>query len=789
MQTPDSDIPITIERLFHQAAAIDSEMARRKFIRKQCGDNFLLEQQVLERLRRQVHDDADEERHNGETTVDQSNRSLAGESIGPYQLVELIGEGGFGQVYVAEQREPVKRRVALKLLRPGMGGGQVAARFNVERKALALMNHPHIAKVLDGGNSTDGQPYFVMELVNGCSITQFCDQHQLAVDARLKIFADVCDAVEHAHKKGIIHRDLKPSNVLVAIENGKYVPKVIDFGVAKALNRPLTDDSIHTGFAQMIGTPLYMSPEQAGLNLLDADTRSDVYSLGTLLYELLTGETPLAQHAVKNVPYDQVRKLVREAEATKPSARIHESTLTMVHAARNRDCHPERLYRQVQGDLDWIVLKAVEKDRERRYQSASALAEDVRRFLRHEPIEARPPSTVYLISKFVRKHRVFCTAAAVVVATMIGATAFSSWQAYRATQSAIAEQKAKVQEEAQRKIAERKADEAEQARQQEERKRKLAEGIRDTFVYVLRSPHPEVDGRMITVYELLQNAQLEIERSFADDPITKAHLLVTIGSTLLGLELEQQAAPLFQQAVEIFTDGQATRKDLLRSRVYLCTSLIETADLNLLYKQASEDVDACQQELGVGDPVAIQANMNLSRVLQQQGKLNEAVELSKKVVINASQMLGLDHPQTLRSASHLAFLYLENGDLQMGLDLLESVALEKTQLSGESSFSAIVANTNLAKAHLQLGQFGRAAAIAERYQNIVDEEFGVESPVQLDGTFHIGENCRRAQGLWRCVNHLRRDLKTFGGVPRSRPFEDAPTARSGRLCAPRIRKS
>jgi non-specific serine/threonine protein kinase/serine/threonine-protein kinase len=329
-----------------------------------------------------------------------------GAVIGPYQLLEQIGEGGFGVVFLAEQSAPVRRRVALKVIKAGMDTRQVIARFEAERQALALMDHAGIAKIYDAGATENGRPYFVMELVQGVPITDYCDQTNLNTRERLELIVTVCHAVQHAHQKGVIHRDLKPTNVLVALQDGKAAPKIIDFGVAKALNQRLTEQTLATGFAQMIGTPLYMSPEQAELSPLGADTRSDVYSLGVLLYELLTGATPFDKERLHAAGYDELRRILREEEPPRPSARL--STLKADLAttvAEQRRTEPHRLAQQVRGELDWIVMKCLEKDRNRRYETANALADDVVHYLHDEPVTAAAPSRMYRAGKFIRRNK------------------------------------------------------------------------------------------------------------------------------------------------------------------------------------------------------------------------------------------------------------------------------------------------------------------------------------------------------------------------------------------------
>ena len=350
-----------------------------------------------------------------------------GTLLGPYKVLEQIGEGGFGVVFLAEQTQPVRRKVALKILKPGMATRQIVARFEQERQALALMDHPNIAKVFDGGTTPSRRPYFVMELVKGIPITEFCDQHHLTVRQRLELFISVCQAVQHAHQKGIIHRDLKPANVLVSRHDTTPVVKVIDFGVAKALGQELTENTLFTGIAQIIGTPLYMSPEQAGMSDLDVDTRSDIYSLGVLLYELLTGTTPFTKERFKQAGYDEMRRIIGEEEPPRPSTRLSEATESRSSLSAQRQLELAKLTKLVRGELDWIVMKCLEKDRNRRYETANALALDVQRYLADEPVQACPPSLRYRFGKFARRNKAAVGIAAMIVVAALTVLAGALW--------------------------------------------------------------------------------------------------------------------------------------------------------------------------------------------------------------------------------------------------------------------------------------------------------------------------------------------------------------------------
>jgi serine/threonine protein kinase/Flp pilus assembly protein TadD len=404
--------------LFLKALELPSPDERQEYLARTCAEDAALRAEVdalLEASARAGRFLESPAVASVATVEEEPVREGPGAVIGPYKLLEQIGEGGFGVVFMAEQTQPVRRKVALKVLKPGMDTRQVVARFEAERQALALMDHPNIARVLDGGSTPAGRPYFVMDLVQGLPITDYCDQAQLAPRQRLELFVHLCQAVQHAHQKGIIHRDLKPSNVLVTLHDGTPLVKVIDFGIAKALGQQLTDKTLFTGFAQMIGTPLYMSPEQAALSNVDVDTRSDIYSLGMLLYELLTGTTPFTKERLQQAGYDELRRIIREEEPPRPSTRISTLGQAAATVSAQRRSDPRRLSQLCRGELDGIVMKALEKDRNRRYETANGFAQDVQRYLADEPVQACPPSAWYRFRKFARRNKTALAVAGLVL--------------------------------------------------------------------------------------------------------------------------------------------------------------------------------------------------------------------------------------------------------------------------------------------------------------------------------------------------------------------------------------
>jgi non-specific serine/threonine protein kinase/serine/threonine-protein kinase len=556
-------------------------------------------------------------------------------TFGDYRLLQRLGEGGMGEVWLAQQSQPLQRQVAIKVVKAGMDSARVVARFNAERQALAVMDHPAIAKVFDAGTTPEGRPYFAMEYVRGESITSYCNKHRLTIQERLELFIQLCDGVQHAHQKGIIHRDLKPSNVLVTITDDRPVPRIIDFGIAKAVAQPLTEHSLFTELGMFVGTPEYMSPEQAEMTPLDVDTRSDVYSLGLLLYELLTGTLPFDRDALRKAGLDAMRRTIRETDAPRPSTRITKAASTSTEVATQRRTQPARLATLLRGDLDWITIKALEKDRTRRYATANALAMDIRRHLADEPVAAGPPGAAYRTAKFVRRHRAGVAAA---VALVMILAAFAGVMAVQARR--IARERDRANQEA-----------------------ATARQVSDFLVGLFKVSDPgEARGNTLTAREILDRGARKLEDGLRDQPQVQARLQATIGAVYTGLGLYAEAQPILERALqtqksmggESSPDSLATAYELANVHFYL--SRYEQAEV--LYRTV---VDQRARTLGEDHADTLKANFDLASVYLVQKRWADYERLGRDTLTRQRRVLGDAHVDTLGSVNNLQYFYFTRG--------------------------------------------------------------------------------------------------------------------------------
>ncbi len=657
------------------------------------------------------------------------------EAIGPYKILEPLGEGGMGEVYLAEQTKPVRRRVALKIIKLGMDTKEVIARFESERQALAMMNHPNVAKVFDAGVTERGRPFFVMEHVPGVPITMYCDQHRLGLEARLALFLQICSAIQHAHQNGIIHRDIKPSNVLVSVEGDKAVPKVIDFGVAKATRQQLTERTVYTAQGQLIGTPEYMSPEQAEMTGLNVDTRTDIYSLGILLFELLAGSRPFDRRELRSKTLMELQHSIRDLELPMPSTRFSKMDAdTISHVVRDRGSSRAAIFRELRGDLDWITMRAVEKDRTRRYDSADSLAADIRRHIEHQPVLAGPPSAVYRLKKFVRRNRALVIGMVAVGAALIAGTVAS-------TIFAVGQSR---------------------ARAEAERQASIAQAV-NAFLNedLLAAANPQkTNNPDITVKQVLDLASDKIANRFPGEPLIESAIRMTLGYTYLRLgqyelsedHLEQSAGlrlaalgpsdPLTLQSQNDLAeaywrqgrDQEAEplyRQTLAQRRAVLGptheATLQSMNNLGLLYwgqgrhNEAEPLFDTAlagrQEVLGPDHEKTLVSMNNLALLYQDQQRYDEAEPLFRKTLRTQRRELGSDHPDTLNSMNNLALLYRKQRRYEEAESLYLEARERHRRVLGDDHPQTLICDYNLALVYVDQQRYDEAdplmAATAE----------------------------------------------------------------------------
>ena len=718
--------------IFLNALEIAAAEERRAYLEAQCGADLDLRREVEELLRHQEQVGVFLESHApGIDSSQEPIREAAGTVIGPYKLLQEIGEGGMGVVFMAEQTRPVERKVALKVIKPGMDTRHVIARFEAERQALALMDHVNIARVLDAGATPEsplgrgggGRPYFVMELVHGVPITQYCDDNRLTPRQRLELFVPVCHAIQHAHQKGIIHRDVKPSNILITLYDGKPVPKVIDFGVAKATEKRLTERTLFTQFGTMVGTFEYMSPEQAEMSGLGIDTRSDIYSLGVLLYELLTGSTPLSRHRLREAAYGEILRMIREEEPPRPSTRLSGSGEALASISAKRDTEPARLTKLVRGELDWIVMKTLEKDRNCRYETANGLAADVLRYLNDEPVEACPPSAGYRLRKFARRNKGPVLAASAIALSLLGGIIGTTCGLVRA-------------EEARRQETLR-ADGERQAKQEAEARGAETQAVLE-FVEkkILAAARPEGQegglGRDVTLRRAIEAALPFVEESFTHQPLIEARLRRTLGVSFTFLGEAGKAAEQFQTARTLYARHRgAEHRDTLETMGNLASIFAALGRYADALELREETLALQKARLGPRHPDTLWTMSSLALSYQSLGRFADALRLLEATLELTKLELGPDHADTLLCRTYLANTYASLARYTDALRLREeTLALTKSKL-GPDHWQTLAAMHDLANSYSESGRHAEALGLREATLALRKARLGADHPDTL----------------------------------------------------------
>ncbi len=694
-----------LKEILAEAAATDTPEARAAYLDTACRGDADLRRQVEALLAAHEHA-GDFLRQPIMVAGDKLIGEGPGTVIGRYKLLQEIGEGGFGLVFMAEQFEPVRRKVALKIIKAGMDTREVIARFEVERQALALMDHPNIARVLDAGATESGRPYFVMELVKGIRITDYCDQNNLSTEQRLNLFIKVCHAVQHAHQKGIIHRDLKPSNVMITLHDGEAVPKVIDFGVAKATGQRLTEKTLFTRYEQMIGTPAYMSPEQAQMSGLDVDTRTDIYALGVLLYELLTGVTPIDKDTLARVALEEVRRMIRETEPPKPSTRLHTMGEKLTEVAKHRDTEGGILRRSVRGDLDWIVMKALEKDRGRRYATANDFAEDVQRHLAHQPVLASPPSTVYRARKFVQRHRVAVAMAAVVALALAAGLSLALVGLRRALK---AEAKARSES-------------------------AVAEAMNEFLQQdLLRQASPtEQPDREVKLRALLDRASMKVGTRFKDKPLVEAEIRVTLSETYRNLGEYTNARVHLERALEVYRERVSPEdRGFLKARKREADLLLDEGRYRDAQSQLEQLLPLHRRQFGPEHQETLEVMMALAISYEQQGQMVKEQDVKEKVLSVSRRVYGSEHPLTLRASYNLAIGYMDLGKPEETRRLLEELLPVMRRVFGPEHLRTLIAEGTLPIAERREKSLQEIQKQYEELLPVVRRVAGAEHPCTL----------------------------------------------------------